>query len=1019
MALWVAVHGFGEEDLIPEVLNRPIFELTERTNYLKQKIDELRGAGIYESLRIPDVPLKKDVQIGDVVYLNPTTYVFEKAIAKPLTNDTFYLDPAAHAVGVVVSKTSDTQGTVVLNGKIKLSTDNAPWGLDEFSGFNGPLLEKGEKFRNGAYYLSSSEPGKLTAYPKGPHIYIGYFIKTANENYAILNPEYKSLADAHTHSSVVINTIPVGQHIVTFQGTDVVISDNISQQFSPEEIHKIKGYAPDNIPVDTTSTDFAYLNIHGDWHSFTSVQYQIRLANLSNTAVPNSWTEAYIHWASSDVNEGSGFSKIIGYDTVVPVGKNGLKISLSCINASRTHVPRMPNNTICTWTISAPAQIRGWCARHWCNYFSPLENFNDAANINFALSGTNYNSALKVDKIYLIVPKFWKKLVAHKNTLVLDGAIISAGNHTFELRADNNMSNFNNIHVKIPTNCTFEQAVSYLIAAGKEYFYNIPAPFVFFYNKTATDDIEFYICSETNITITAAPGCAFSAATTTSGTGTGTIGSAAIGFAYNSLYQALSDSFLLNYYSPVSLYNGLFVELFPEMANGDPTATLIQNTLFWYCDIIDEAPGAYFVYPFSRDASLLKYFPNNLEENVSLVLNGVELDNRYLFKNSGIYSIGKHGIYWYSNKYNTVPWHPRLFSFSALNAGTNIPLNEQYRCVLHLILKRGFTGVVNSLRAAENAPIIIRQCNSLTPATTGDLEIDLNLTLNTQNQNLSGYTVVKGVVGNNLLLGNVVEKIIPGANIEIQSLGNDPYGQGRVVISSTTSPIYSGDFEEIALENAKQYLIGMFPYIRLLGWNSRQPNNIYSGFVAKFKVPETVLLSDLVLGYRVAIYATIFGTESIPENSNARAAGISFNYSILPDYTYIGPGSNYVDVVHNNLQTGLIKRKSPLNTMVMFGNTQEKYTAYDPFLIHNDTSNLFVNDISLKRQRVFNDPFPTIDDAMPPDNSGIWAASDFVVRPGALVGISISRCGVDNPDIEYVHPIGIINLRWRLIPVMT
>ena len=66
---------------------------------------------------------------------------------------------------------------------------------------------------------------------------------------------------------------------------------------------------------------------------------------------------------------------------------------------------------------------------------------------------------------------------------------------------------------------------------------------------------------------------------------------------------------------------------------------------------------------------------------------------------------------------------------------------------------------------------------------------------------------------------------------------------------------YSGEFDEVALENAKQELIGMFPYVKLMGWTTGGTGNIPTGFVAKFRVPHTI---SSALKFRVLTYMTVF-----------------------------------------------------------------------------------------------------------------------------------------------------------------
>jgi hypothetical protein len=323
----------------------------------------------------------------------------------------------------------------------------------------------------------------------------------------------------------------------------------------------------------------------------------------------------------------------------------------------------------------------------------------------------------------------------------------------------------------------------------------------------------------------------------------------------------------------------------------------------------------------------------------------------------------------------------------------------------------GNSGPVTSLRPAPNSPIKVLDCGTGESSNVGDLMLDIDLLTNVYASNVPGYKAVKTSRNGKLVSGPLVEQIIAGPGIFLQQYKDHPRGQGKVIISS--QDLYNGDFEEVALENAKQEQIGMFPYIKLLGWSDGSSSNIPSAFVSKFTVPSNLSEGN----YRIRVYATIFGEKSIPENALASyIAGIEFTYNILPDYNPLNAGDNYTEY---NLANNYITRKTPFTAKVRFGrldNNQYVYNGFDPLLIHNNPE--FVgptSDSKFSFQNALGIAFPTIDEtsnSQGSDNSGI----DFV-KPGYIVAVRFSRTNSGAGNYEYTGGIGFINLRWELIKV--
>jgi hypothetical protein len=88
MPTFPAVDGYkNEEDVEEDVLNRPILALKERTEFLRQQLENLAGQQAFESVRITDVDLNTEVPpvVYDFVFVEQGN-TFSKAIAASSQN---------------------------------------------------------------------------------------------------------------------------------------------------------------------------------------------------------------------------------------------------------------------------------------------------------------------------------------------------------------------------------------------------------------------------------------------------------------------------------------------------------------------------------------------------------------------------------------------------------------------------------------------------------------------------------------------------------------------------------------------------------------------------------------------------------------------------------------------------------------------------------------------------------------------------------------------------------------------
>jgi hypothetical protein len=1013
MSLWVAVHGLRDGvDVSADTFNTPIFELAERTNYLYNRLQDLAGLSTFESVRLYNVPLTTTgalaPEIKDVVCLDNETGLYVKAQASMSLLDEFVAADSAFAIGILISKTGTT-GTVLIQGRLPLTTSGVAWTLTD-------LLETDEVFRNGQYYLSSIEPGKLTSTPSGPLIYLGSFMRSATDatkgDYAVLNPQHRDTGESHVHRSFKLYSQPAGRQYVT--GT------------TPEDKHYVIGFRTAAVEAGAVDPEdrIPRLVCGGRWTGTAPVNYTFWLSNdglLSTpselSTAPTGFNDAYLHWQSSDLTEGTGgrgATRIWSFESPVSIGSYGTTVSLEnptgvvplegdqwdILYAVVTDTPDKR-----TWTVEVPTETVGWRPRLWRQYFADHPAVD--GKFSMILMGGPHVQADKrlADTITVVCAEIHAFDMLYP--AVWDTTVIGA--YTFEYVdagdtvTDGNIAVLRAGDIYDPTG-TYDNLLTAIRALD---------------DSTITPVIDvteatFLVGTPTSTTVTHR---GVVASALTAGEGTVTVGAGDAAFL---VYDQYNHNLVANYgtlywnnaelWQFAALTNGLQILLVPYDSDGTAsTSATVEVGDYWACDLADTAPGANFVYTVEMHQSLVAYYPPIPAKVAALVLNGVELDSAEFFGDAAVYNLAPDSIHWYSDAYNTVPWATDWTSISE-------PGSEQLqpRMLLHFVRGTiGNSGYVTSLRAAPDAPIRVLQCGTNEPGTVGDLMLDLDLELSTQDANVVGYQVVKATDGSKLRRGPVVERIRVGAGLTMTQSGNAPAGQGIVTLGlSADGSGFAGDFEEVALENAKQELIGMFPYIRLLGWETGG-NNTPTGFTAKFRVPHTL---DETATYRVIIFATMFGEEDVTLVADMQLprAGLQFTYSVLPDVFALA-GSDVSDprgTAYGNLQENLIEPDNPRMAAVAMGDLtmDPVYKSYDPMLLHN---NPLLASVPRRMLNVFGNPFPSPDDLeLDPVTTSMLG-----VRAGSLVAIRISRADLLDPTDEYTGALGFISLRWSLIRV--
>lgn len=967
MSLWVAVHGLVDDtDVVADTFNRPLFELAERTNFLYDRVQAMYGSGLFESVRLYDVTVVSGAVVGQIVYRNPDTDTFTPALASMRLADNFTVDDSSFAVGVLVA-VDGTVGTVLVSGRCPLITGVIPWTMAD-------LVESGETFRNGPYYLSSLTAGRITANPLGPRIYIGHY----GADYAVVNPQYRDTGEAHVHRTYPLYSQPAGTQVVT-------------NPEDPSGTHAIHGFAAGTVG---TATRQPLLVTSGDWTGDT-VQYTVVLGRYTDVDYyPLGFDTAALYWTSSDVNEGSGVVRVPGFEVPVAIGTKGLKVSLENPTATDWAIPYAAadeGKPSRTWTLDIPTATRGWRARHYRQVATYLGAYDNQYSIQTIGGPLAYADGRKFDTVTLKCPGIIYSLDFSSEPNAGDKTVID--DLTFQYTDDGTVTDPAYIPV-LRTGSGLTTATNFIAAALAESSYadltpviNVDAEVVLLgKDDFSTANVVEHLGVDLSDTGVAAPGA---------------IGSGARLLVYDQYNASLISSGYwtsVAYSTPIELTNGLSLNVIPfSVSGGAVLSNYIVSGDTWTLELADEAPGANFEYALGMHPSLSQFYPPVPMNSAAFILNGVELDPEDMFPANPTYKIGTSGLYWYSDSYGMVPW-PADWT-SVANPGSQ---HFQQNAVLHFVHNSGPSGVVTSLRAAANSPIKVKRCNTADDATVGDLEIDLDLNLQAQDESLAGYNVVKATNGQKLLRGPVVERIVAGPGIDVSQAAGNPQGQGTVTIGLSSAATYTGDFEEVALLNAKEEIVGMFPYIRLLPWVTGS-TNVPSGFICKFKVPHNISVTSR---FRVILYASMFGEVDVAAAST-KYAGLVFSYSFLPDYTEIQTGDAFRSLKNAFAPAAPYATRT---ISVPFGGTADGYTGFDPLLMHTDIN---LVDVPNKSFYMGVNMFPNAQGFGSPD----WPNPDDVcVRAGSLVGIKIQRGALPAGSLtEYTSSLGFINLRWKLV----
>lgn len=1069
MAHWVSIIGFANGEHVEDtVLNRPVGQLRERTDYLYARIQELLGSGVFESVRVLDVALTigttVEPDVGDVVYLDPATRTYSKALATvDMASNVFQTAQiTAYGLGILVAKAGET-GTVVLYGKTLLGP-TAAWDLDT-------LLEANETFRPGPYYLSSFEAGKLTANPSGIAIYMGYFVDSADSarhgGYAIINPTYKDVGEAHLHRAFALASQPAGTQLLTGAEPDqthaIVGYTPVSAAYGSHGTHSgadsavkledtiagwtlgnFKGLTVRNVtaiaesragvnesvildndtdeittvtPMLWNTGDEYYIEarcrivLFGTYAASEEVTYTLTLTDATGVVAPGAggpengargFDTVYLKWVSSDPEEGEGLSRVVSYEMPVSIGTKGVKVVVEnaldgaalpywdWCEAANEDIGRRQ------WTLSVPSQTRGWLARRYRQFCANHQAIDYKYSL--LLFGGPYTNPTgrTTDNLRVVATKLYG--VAYTGNPA-DGDTVTIGDVVFEFDEDGSVSTG---HVPVVVNVG-GAADTYVGLRDAILEYGIADVHAVIDTTNTRLLLGVSVATTVTASLSSATLSVLSAGATSDFEGASKPTFLVYGDDYEALVTTTGFWSAAEFFAPVALTNGLQIMFIPRDEDGTAmTASTVAGGDYWDTQIDDEAPGARFVYNIGMDGALRQFYPPMPMSAAALVINGLEQLSKALHPDAAAYQVAYGGLYWLVDRYAQVPWPADWVSYTD-------PGTMDLRTSLYLVhMRMQNTSVVTSLQPAPGSPIKVLRCGTGDTATTGDLMLAVDFAFAEEDTDLADYRVLKKISGTKFIRGPVVSKIRQGAGISITSPPGVPEGCGEVMIALSAAQDFAGDFDDIALQNAKQELIGMFPYIRLLGWTTGA-SNIDSGFVAKFQVPYTVSGS-----YQVLLYLTVFGESNIAAGAGVKRAGLQFTYSMLRDYD---PALE----TYGTLVDNLIEPMAAANLEIPFGKaagidyggTTLVYKAYDPMIIHNNPNDTY-NDPA-RIVRALGQPLPQ---APAKKGSNTETVLDnLLARPGTLVAVRISRAGVATASEEYTGSLGFMQLRWRLVRV--
>lgn len=1028
--------------LTEETVNRPIDALRARTDCLAAQYADLVAGSAMSSTKWPAAPLSTGddaPELHDVVSYDPDTRVFRKAIASIDVANRLLLDTdyAGFGVGILTLKSDDgTTGTVVMNGRLPLTSTDGDWQLSE-------MMEDGATYRNGPLYLSSVTAGKLATNPAGPAIYIGFFVDDANGagGNAVLSVQYRDFFHAHTHRAFSLSMKPAGSQVHTgtapdgthtshglatdawaadYHGTHsgssgATLGDDLAT-FALDDLVGLRLYNvtqggsgvitandtttvtadivdDDGYPVEWETDDQykigdrARLFVTGTYTGTLPTQYTCTLTDSGGSAAPvtepDGFDDVWLKWVSDDPDEGDGLVRITSYEQPISIGTKGVTVRLeNFAEGDWAWAPIGDDNVERRrWTFTAPDHVRGWSPHREAAYVPAVVQ---AADLSHRLLVFGDKSGLERSTQNINVLAACIHQIAYSDNPA-DGDTLTIGGVVFEFDSDDSATG---IAVTIADTAagTYEN----LLQAVLDYGFTDVTPVL------AADEELFLI--GTLVATSVSADITYAALTVPVSGADQDLSSGGDGLlVFDDENLNLVDgagywNSDVTYYAPLTLTHGLQLMFVPYAPDGTAaTAHTIETTDLWRHTAASHAVGAKFVYLTGMHAALDAVFPPVPYESADITVEGVSMASRHIQDERYVFSIGPDGIYWYPDGSSACPWP---FDWVSVDSPGELHTDG----IAYISRQRfGDSGCVTSLSAPEGSAVRITRRGTTDAASTGALDIDIDLNLSQINADQAGHNVVKTVRGGRLVRGPVVERVEDGPGYVVRSKPGARRGQGTIQLVLTGHASLFAD-ADLVLRGAKQDLISeMFPAIKFLEWTSGSTSNVPTALIGKFTVPF-----NLAGAWRFNLFATFFGYESVA--TGVQYAGFDITYKVLRDYA---PGSDYTGTLYDNV----IEPADAVHIEVPFGNaaSDPAYSAGDPRIVHTSEEYALAAD---RLYRVADGPYPTADDLK--GGETVASLSDVLLYGGSQVVVQISRADSTEED-EYTPAVGLLNLRYQLV----
>ena len=968
MEMWDNVSKFRDGDkLNAATLNIPIGQLGDRTAYLYERLKALVASGQMSAVVLTGVSLSQEEgkrpEKGNIVYYDADTQTFAKAQATMSLYDDFRAADSAFTVGIL-SWTESTTGNVVVYGSMSL--DSTLQMAD--------MIESGETFRPGRYYLSANEAGRLTANPNGPRIYVCSLAGTIvnglfQDGLALVNPQFLDIGEAHIHRTAVLTARPAGTL-------------------------SAKGYLPIGDPDGTGQLS---LRFSGTWTSDQEVTYQFWLANGEGSwpsGVMLNWRETY-----NDGRTVASGIPVPGPDIEVPIS-NGLtaQLSLSGSTATSGYAGLTVNQR--TWPeLIFPASGKGWLEHRPQAVLSRVASDGDSEGelkAHVAIRGKISPTPMQV---YAQFPSLVQIL---KAGTIEDGDVFEYDGITYVFVAD---PDSDVVGHKVLVGPTLADSVHNLVVALNDSHEN---GFAVFDPSQAGTEAYLVAIDASDIPVDSSDSSdaifiekreARAPESSSESTLYNVVGATNIMMVVHDVNSWILGTSAIAQdvasYTWHAIGDSLAVMVFQDTQASNASSATIGRGDVMTGVINDDEPDALYDYAIGFERQIADCWPPIPPKSAALIVNGVEMDNKALLPDNPTVSFGRNTIHWFSDDDGRKPW-PEAF----VSRDEFIDPADDKTEVMHWV--RGFqgaTGPVTSLQAKDGSPLRIYGYGTDRVANTGDLEIDVALDFQMSNGGIPGFVVPKRMRNGRFISGAVVERVVGGAGVSVISRAGCPDGQGTVIVSLDDGS-YHSQFLDIALENAEQAKIGMFPYIRLKGYANTITSP--SAFTATMRVPINLPDGE----YALRVMASVFGETGFT-GAARRYGTVRFSYNILPDYTVV-PGMEY-----RNLKTSLLKPNNDRIVNIPFGHPDDDgivYNGFDPVQISTRDPDISSN-IDDVIQVVLGENLPSRAEFY--GQEGVSP----VLKPGNLVGIRFARAVTPNDREAYTGPIGFINLSWTLMSI--